>query len=502
LKPPSRARTLFVLGIAAATVLTRLRSFEATLGDSNVGTYLFVAHQWLAGALPYTTAWEYKPPGIFALYALALRVTNDGSFVSASVGAIAVAVAALAVARFVRDGFGESAGTAAVAGFFVVFLSTENDGILNDAEILVNAFVALAYAAALGPRRVVASALAGLAGGAALQMKLTALPMLLPLGVFVAAGAGAQAGAAALAVFAGLALAPFAVEALVYASAREFAAFADANFAATLRRLASARSSARLSNLGQWREELRILAPVLELAPFAALRPARARFALGWAWLATAAAAIFAAGEFYDRHFVLLVPPLAALGAAGLTALGRAARAPRLVTTLALLTTFALHSYYETEQGAFVVPYHRYVRAEPGFRVGDYTVASEALRAAMGDDRSLYVLQASPMFYAEMNAPPPTRYVFSGDLLERGMWPMIGFHGPDEVLRVLAGRPHFVVAGNLRDGKLDAAGARLVLARLRRDYDLIDDSHRVSIYRLKGLDPKRPPQSRPSRSKT
>jgi hypothetical protein len=497
---PSRARTLFVLGIAAAAVLTRLRSFEATLGDSNVGTYLFVAHQWVRGALPYTTAWEYKPPGIFALYALALHVTNDGSFISASFGAIAVIVTALAVARFVRYGFGEPAATAAIAAFFVVFLSTENDGILNDAEILVNAFVALAYAAVSGPRRIVAGALAGLAGGAALQMKLTALPMLLPLGVFVAVGAGA--GIVPLAAFSGAALAPFALEALVYASAQAFGAFADANFAATLRRLTAVRSNARFANLGQWSAEVRILAPVLELVPFAVLRPGRARFALGWAWLGMAAAAIFAAGEFYDRHFVLLVPPVAALGAAGVTALGRAARAPRLVTTLALLATFALHEYYETEQGLIVVPYHRYLRAEHDFRVGDYTLASGALRAAMGDDRSLYVLQASPLLYADMNAPAPTRYVFSGNLLERGMWPMIGFHGPDEVLRVLAGRPHFVVAGNLRDGKLDPAGARLVQAVLRRDYDLIDDAHRVSIYRLKGLDPKRALQSRPSRSKT
>jgi hypothetical protein len=468
----------------ALAFASRLRALLSAQGDPNVGIYYYIAHQWLRGSLPYVTAWEYKPPGLFALCAAGLLVFRDAALASSMLATLAVIAAALATYAVVAEGGDRDARfVATLAATSVVLLSTENSGILGDAELFENAFLALAFAFALGPKRYAAPC-AGLAAGAALQMKLTALPVILAVAATLVRFAGI--GLAGNAVYLGMIVLPFALEALLYARAGALSLFLDANAGATLRRAESVRSSA---NPWQWLTELRLLAPLVELCPFALVRPGRTG-AVAILWFLAAVIAIAGAGEFYDRHFVLLVPPIAILGSLGLARIATFARRRYRTWAAAvlILATFFLHDYYETTQGIRVV-IHRYVLGQRDWHLGDYTVILAALRDALHGDRSLFLVQVSAEMYEDLDVPPPTRFAFTGNLLEASMWPMLGTSGRAEFARVLATGPQVIAVAPI-GAKYDQRSVALLQRTLDRDYRFLREVRTVRIYRREPFVPR------------
>jgi len=484
-----------IAALALLCALTRARALLVDKGDANVDTVYHVAAVWLHGTLPYIAAWEYKPPGIFAAAAVALVVFRTASLANAILGTVAVFVTALGAAAIVRR-FGGSVRDASLAAIGIVLFSVEDQGVLGDAEVYVNACVTAGIAAA-GSRRAWPgrAAYAGLAAAAALQVKLIALPLVVAIGVALVARVPA-ARARVLAIFAGVACAPFLFEAWLYARAGVFAEFWDANVEATLRRAATLRGGLRRDNAPQWFAQWRVLAPAVELAPFALLHSQRAALVPLWFWLAAAALAVAGTGEFYDRHFLLLVPPAVSLGTFGLAALLERFERPRTLLATVGVLTFALHGYYEVAQSIGIVA-HRTAGRDRVWRAGHYPLVREAVRAALGDDRSLYVIEDSPRLYDDTGAAPPTAYAFSGDLLEPPMWPMLGFRGREELLRVLATRPHIIAVGTL-GGNFDPAGVAAIRALLAKEYRFVGEADRTAIYRLRAL----ATQSRPSTSST
>jgi hypothetical protein len=475
------ARRSLVFGIPALTVATRIRTLISTQGDANVGTYSYVAHQWLHGYLPYVKAWEYKPPGLFALYAAGLAVVRDASLSASLLATAAVILTAFSTYRILssRDAKNSQAAPL-VAAIFVVLLSTENSGIRGDAEIFVNAFIGLAFALAAGGPGYRATITSGIAAAVALQMKLTAIPLVVAVAAFLALGAG-TAGLGYLVAYLATAAFPFALEALMYGRSGALPMFLDANVYATVRRAQNVHAAAA-TGLAQLRDEFRLLAPVLELAPFAFVRPSRL-VVIPAVWLVAAFAAIAAAGEYYDRHFVLLVPPLAMLGALGVVRLCDFVRTRYRVAAIAavVVMTFFLHTYYEVSQGIGIL-YHRYALQEHAWREGDYSVILRALRTAMKDDRSLFAVQITPEIYEDIGSTPPTRFVNTGDLFERPMWPLVGFPGLVEITRVFATKPDFVACGPLT-AKLDPESVAFLRTVLARDYVFVSEARNVRIYR-------------------
>ncbi|MDQ2858671.1 MAG: hypothetical protein M3R53_08495 [Candidatus Eremiobacteraeota bacterium] len=481
----------FAALIGLLAVVVRGRAFLISRGDANVDAAFHVAAVWLGGSLPYVSAWEYKPPGLFALDALGLAIFRDAGLAGACFGTLAVVVTALASRSVLRTLLGESETAARIAAVAVVLFSVEDQGVLGDAEVYVNAFIALAFAA-LGSRRprLVRIAAAALAAACALQIKLVALP-LVALVAFEAAYRCPGARARSLATFTSLALAPFGLEALLYARGDAFAALWDANVGATLRRAFAVGGHVRRDNAGQWFAQLRVLGPAMELALVAAIARDRARYSVLWAWFGIAALTVGVSGEFYDRQFLLLVPPVALLGTVGLTKLANAWRAERVVIAVALLITLGLHDYYEVAQSVRILA-HR-AAGDSNWRAGHFALVRDALHAQLGGDRSLYVVQDSPMLYDALGANAPTRFAFSGNLLEPAMWPMLGFRGRDELARVLAARPHVIAAGRL-DGALDPASTALLKTVLKTDYRVAGVADGTTIYALRsrartGLEP-------------
>ena len=71
-------RTALWCGVGLAVVL--LMGLPALLYPLCVdqGMFAYIADVWLRGGLPYRDAWDIKPPGIFAIYALAQLVFGRG----------------------------------------------------------------------------------------------------------------------------------------------------------------------------------------------------------------------------------------------------------------------------------------------------------------------------------------------------------------------------------------------------------------------------------------
>jgi Dolichyl-phosphate-mannose-protein mannosyltransferase len=445
-----RRAAIVAVALVALTAAVRMHPFLEGNDDGDVGVYVLGARALLHGALPYTTIWEYKPPGLFALFALALAVAGDGSRAAALLGFAAAAATTLIVwrlvARIAPDG--ERAGL--IAAVLWACLSIENDGLLGDAELLSVPFVAGALLALAGRRGGADAAragspgyarvaLAGLLAACAVQMKLSVAPAVL----VPAIAALMVRGPLALVPFAAGFAAPVALEAAIYALAHRFADFYDANAGATLRRIASRTAVRPLPR--NFAAELRLLTPAWELAPFAALRANRWTGILAL-WLALAALTLVAVGEYDARQFLPLVAPLCALGGLGLDALARRVRrAGTALTIAALVVTFFLHGYFELNSSLRTV-YMRDIRGERDWRISEVDHILAGLRGVPLARDGAWFVEVTPLAYDRLGVTPPTRYPLTSNLFNPALWPMLGFSGGDELRRIVdCARPRWVV---------------------------------------------------------
>ena len=442
------------------------------LGDEAVGLYLHVATALLHGALPYVTAFEYKPPGLFIAYALSAGVVPNAAVAVQLLAAAASVLSALAVARLADDRLGVArSATGRIAALFVVALSIEHDGWAGDAEVLLAPFIAWSIALAVRPGPSVRRALAiGFLSGAALQLKFTVAPIaLVPIALLIVRSASPRRAIrnAVLAVV-GICV-PIVGEIALYARAGALEALVDANVGASLRR-ASAPRSVLLQNVRNVGLQIRDLAPAIEFAPFAG-SPRSVVVTAGYAWVAAAAIAIAGPGEFYARHFALLEAPVALLGALGLerccASLRRSGRGRTIAAVVVVMLSFGLHDFYEVEQGVRLVALAALGRPRPQQPIDAMT----AFLLSRGDGaHRLYVVGESPWLYDRVDAPPPTRFVDSDHLLERGLARMAHVDPRRELERIFATRPALVLVGDLTADRLDRHVVADLRVRLARNY--------------------------------
>lgn len=465
------------------TLLVRIRTFFTPV-DGNVGLYVHVAHDWLHGSLPYVSTWEYKPPGLFALIALALAAVPSTTVAMAALAAVAVAsTAILLVTFFERAEIGRRAGV--LAGIFYILLTSEDAGLLGDAELFVAPFICAALTVLAPFKReretkpVWRYALAGLFVGAGLQMTLLAFPLVLLLVAAIALREGRRSFVPAATALAA-AMAPFVAEAGFYAQARHFAEFYDANVGATVRRLASRGADAPPADMHDFKRNLSMLTPAPQLALLAPFSGVLREQLVLWIWLALAVATIAITGEFYGSQLVLTIAPLAALTAIGVDGIASATPRPQTVCIALALGMFAMHGYAGAREfGKFA--YHRYVLRDAAYERAHVTAVELAVRPYVWSGGSLYVIDESAELYDALGVRAPTRYAFTADLLERNLWPMLGFDGIHEIERVLRLRPTFVLVGR-HGAHEDAASLRTVAFLLARDYRRIANVGPATLY--------------------
>jgi hypothetical protein len=491
------------LVMLATALLVRSLSFVPAVIDTDEGLYIVQARGWLAGTWPLIGVWDMHPIGAPALAALAMMLPLPVIFAVRLLGTIAVAATGTALVVLARR-LGLPAIPAFAAGLLSVSLTPNLGGLATNTEILLAPFTVTALAVAAGeaaraldkaePPRLSALVTSGLLIGLALTIKSIAVLE----GCFVFAVIAGTAFAArtlplrrlaliAL-VYAAACATPTLVIALAYAVQGAFGIFLDVWFVAPLRYV-----GARIAfRDGAWMvvSVMLFLAWPLLLAAATALPGAMpgagvaraARF--GAAWLVVAMLAVAAPGMFFNHYFLILLPPLSLLAAAGAWALaGRILPArPGLLAGL-VLGFLAVNSW--------VADAARRVELGPGFRRPDpVRQVADALRGMIPPGSPIYIANYHAVVYVLAGMAEPTRFVFPAHLA--GWYSGVtGIDADAEIERVLATRPAAIVVDRGWWTAIRPPVRGVIEAALARDYvfatRVIEANGPVEIWRLKEL---------------
>ncbi len=437
---PALAWAGIVIAAVAWTALVRLPLWRMDGLDD--AFYVEVARLWTRGLPPYLTVYDVKPPGFFALLALAetaLGPTLDALRALAVVCDAATAVALLMLGRR----FGAPAVGVAAA---LVYPLLSELVTANDAYCPLAALTTFAFVAALSRRPLVERALvAGLLIGAAGAVKQTAGFEALAL-IAVLAGAPEAEGRrwpVAAALLAAAAVAPLAFLAYFAAEGGAGALVADAFVGALTRPASASEGLTFLDGLGRFfllqKSDMVLFALVcLALLRRRALAAALPDAPLGALvlWFAAAAAGVVVQRSIAITYLGPTLAPGLLIAGLGLT---RAA--PELARTpgWARLAALAVASVAI----ALVHPGNDLSARFEGAALAETAAAIRAEGWTPGD--RLYVVNRGLWLYGALDAPPPTRFLYPGhtlcDFKDRG---------PGLVAEILASRPRFVVVADRR----------------------------------------------------
>jgi hypothetical protein len=485
------------LSMLVASLLFRSLSFVPAVIDTDEGLYLVQAREWLAGTWPLIGVWDMHPIGAPALAALALMLPIPVIFAIRLLGAVAVAGTGTALVVLART-LGLPAVPAYAAGLLAVALTVNLGGLATNTEILFAPFAVAALAIAAKEAvaaldegeapRLGALVAAGLLIGIALTIKTIAF--LEGCFVFaVIAGAGLVSRELPVRrlplfalVYAAACGLPTFVIAAAYAVQGAFGVFIDVWFIAPFRYV-GARIGFRDA---AWMvvSVMLFLAWPLALAAATLLpgagvaRPAR----FGAAWLVVGILSVAAPGMYFNHYFLILLPPLSLLAAAGAWAIAGAimpARPGLLLTVM--LGVLAMNSWMADAA--------RRVELGPGLRRDDpVRLVAAALRAIVPPGSTIYVANYHPVVYVLADMAVPTRFVFPAHLA--GWYSGVtGIDADAEVDRVLAERPAAIVVDRGWWTAIRPPIRPVIEAALARDYEfaarVLEANGPVEIYRLK-----------------
>lgn len=451
-----------LIAAAAWTTLVRLPLLQRHGADD--AFYTEVALLWRQGVLPYVGAFDIKPPGIFAVLAVAQALLKSNL---AALNAVSIASDALTAGLVMILGrrYGQPIVGVAAAAMYPILSETV---VFDPAYSLLAAVTTLAVFVALTAKTLLARAtLAGLTIGAACAIKHTAafegLAILaILMGAEDAAGRRIRASVAfvlAAAVVPGAVLGYFAAHHAAGAMLWDVVGVAAQRFAA--------RPEKTTLLEGPWR----LVILTVALAPvFVAVFMVGNRLELAgsrapsWAlrlWLAMALASALAQRALLPTYVGPVLAP--GLVLAGLVVAGRS-RPDRPLWLAARLAgiSLALLAYIAAE------------RAETLLATDDMPAiesVAAAIRAARptSEDR-LYVVLKSEWLYSITGLRPPTQYF----LPSQSLCPFADV-GPARLGEAFAIRPRFVVVGDPGEGwDCEPPGARREMnAALARDYHRI-----------------------------
>jgi 4-amino-4-deoxy-L-arabinose transferase-like glycosyltransferase len=311
--------------------------------------FVLVAQRWLAGLAPYAASFDVKPPGLFAV--LALAQACFGSAIGTLKGVEIGCVGATALALWLIGARHLSRPVGLWAALLYPLYSLTLSGANSAAELIAapaEAFAVLAVLEALSLGRLRWAALAGLLLGAAGMIRQNAaFPAAALLAALLVRWPAGRKPPVLLAFGGAIAVVPL-LFALLFLAEGAFGALLDGAVLGAAGRM-------RGDNIGFAAGVLRFLPSMRPLAALLcgpvllATRSGRWRggaltagSVVTLAWLAGAAGGILAVRSMYDHYFLAIVPPL--LLASGialfhlLDARSPAARPMRLLVLLVAAT--------------------------------------------------------------------------------------------------------------------------------------------------------------------
>jgi 4-amino-4-deoxy-L-arabinose transferase-like glycosyltransferase len=411
---------LIALLFFATTLLSRIPTFSQSVLDWDESLYFLMAQQWRHGHLPYTTIWDNKPIGIYAIFAVAQTMFGDGVASIRLAMVLCVSVLAFAVFRITRALTDDDAAGLA-AGAALILCSLSNDGLSSNTELFMACCTALAVWVSLTSER---AFLVGLLLGAAFMIKYVSIFETPAIFFFLLVRH--RRLAAGLRMILGAAM-PLALTALLYAVHGRFGLWWATSIASNFRRV-DAPFTKQAFDYALHIELLRwgtmYLAGLALLVLAAARRRATDLFLA--AWLLGGAVGVVSAKSFYDHYFLQVLPVLCVILGVLFARVGRTPwiGASFVVVALALPAWAA-----KTSIGHILAP----------------DIPAEVGATLKGEPGSLYVFDTQPIIYALAGKTPPTRFVLPSELIGRSLPRVAGDDPVAEVARILAGAPEFIV---------------------------------------------------------
>ncbi|MCX8134641.1 MAG: glycosyltransferase family 39 protein [Roseococcus sp.] len=479
---------LLLLPLLAAGL--RWASFLPSVIDWDESLYILQAREWLRGNWPITGVWDMHPVGAPAMIALAFIVFGESIAAVRLLGVICVAATGYALIALARAmGGGRALGFAAAvlyAGHSIML-----GGLSSNTEILFAPLVvsALALALAGGPPWPRLFGMGGLIG-----LALLIKPVVTPEGClafallawpWLRARRWRSLLLAALA-YLGMCLAPTALAGAVYALRGEFTEWAEATLLAPfVYAAAGVTLETALYRVTVAALALRWLLVLALLLPLALLRWPEAtlcRIALfGLGWLLAAAVAVVGPRHFFPHYFLILLPPLSLLAAAGLFAAARgltAGRAAPFALGLSLLVSLDL------------VGGDLQTRLARGFAMGSPDTPRR-IAAIVNDElrpgETIFVPNYQPVVYFLTQAALPTRFPFPVHLTG-SFGRLAGVDTDAEVARILAARPRFIVLDRSEWFSMRPSAMAMLTEAIEEHYELaasfVEERGTVELYRL------------------
>ena len=423
---PGRAETIALVLIPLLIVLLRLPAFFYTSAGLDEGLYSLMAHNLLAGHLPYTQTFDNKPPGIYLIFATAMLAFGRTTFAIRIASCLAIALGAYAMYLLGRRATGRSA-VALTAAYGYVLYTSHLSGLEANTEIFFMPLTVLAFALVWptdepGPRGRVRALGAGLLFGLGACIKQSVVFDLATAVAVILLYRRARVWES-LALLAAGAVLPLLLLPIPFALGGQLQTFYRAAVAANVRRVGLGISVGQ--NALRILEAFVTLFPLFELlvvAPLVYRSPRagaalRRTIAIGALWFAVDSVGVLALGV-YEAHWILpLLPALLLVGSATLwggAELLSADRRPRQIAVAIALASVALFQAFKPLALDGAVVAHRIVRPGDAFyadRAG--TVASYLARRVGPNDCVFIVTPESAFEYALSGAAVPTRYGFS-----------------------------------------------------------------------------------------
>jgi 4-amino-4-deoxy-L-arabinose transferase-like glycosyltransferase len=496
-------------------LLSRIPTFFRAVMDWDESLYFLMAAQWRAGHLPYTTIWDNKPIGIYAIFALFQAVFGEriaamrlASVVFVTVGAFAVLRITYAMVQPARSAF----FCAVFAGLMFLLCSLSNDGLSANTELFMACFTALAVLSALSPGLAATpwrhAMLTGLALGAAFMVKYVAVfeaPAVLFLLLtqhrkrdMVQITAGTILGAAL----------PLGLTILLYWQAGQLPLWWDNSIVSNIRRLAPAVPPGAFRYgtgllLQRWAPLLATAFVMLGLAIWHFIAACRSRtvtraqiqvFFLA-AWLLGGWLGVASAKSFYDHYFLQILPVLCVTLGWLLARIDPGIAnwpKPFLAAIMAALLAWPAMAA-ETALQYAIQPVLTWQNGLPALRQDTTARIAADIEGAVPaglTGPAVYIFNDQPIIYALARQTPPTRYVLPSELTGNFLAPVVGINTVAEVGRILACNPLFIVRARhpSNPANLNRAVYNEVSADLAAKYQIWRSygDVGVDVYRLKG----------------
>jgi 4-amino-4-deoxy-L-arabinose transferase-like glycosyltransferase len=502
----------------------RFSAFFAAQIGWDESLYLLVADQWVQGHPPYTTVWDNKPPGIYTLFAIALKIFGH-SVVGIRILACVFVTATCFILYRIGDLFEREGWLIGIlAGTLFALLSVIDDSLGANTEVFFTTFTTLAFAIVLsrddlagrpGSRNWRTWGLAGLVLGCGFELKYNVLFDVAALGAISGLRYWKQPASGRksstlirdlVSLGTGFSL-PFLGVTLLFVLTHRFEDYCYANFTANRIRTVDHAYSPLVLLRGIAGLNPRILLFWVSLPCsllyllFVKEKGSRERWImtamLVWSTTVVLGVAFTFRVVIYQHYFLQVLPAISLLSAALLARLFfrnvvRSETAMPRKRWISLVALMLAAAYPQALGQLLLGAKHVYFGCVKGQKHwADWDAqAADYIGARIRPEDYIYVVDNQPVLYFLTRARIPTRYAFPPFLVTRKDLPNItGIDPLQELDRIMKTHPVYVVKNIVEADPNytleDSVFFEVLNRHLAQDYFLEKTLTNVNLYRLK-----------------